>query len=123
MQGCSKHVHKKLNLCSALLSSTRRAEAAGRTGRALASLCLPGTLRYWEPGDDFESVTLASAGGAKCWAKGAWKVLMGGELFSCFQVAVPWQCGRFLFSVGICKFAFLDFVPLLWCYTGGGRLR
>lgn len=65
---------QKFNLCSVLLSSSRRAEATGRNGRLLAALCLPGTLRHWEPGDDFESVTLASAGDAECWAGGAWSV-------------------------------------------------
>lgn len=89
----------------------------------MAPLHLPGTLRHWEPGDDFESVTLASASEAECWAEVVWRVLVGGELFSCFQFAVPWLCGRFLVLVGICHFAFFGFVPLLWSYTGGGGLR
>lgn len=72
--------------------------------------------------DDFENVTLAGAGEAECWAGGAWRVLVGGELFSCFQFAVPWLCGRFLFSMGLCQFAFFGFVLLLWCYGGGGGL-
>lgn len=80
--GCSqsrtRHIHGKLHLRLVLLSSSRRAEVTGKTGRVLVPQCVcwaPQVQGSWSWGW-FESVTFAGAGESGCQGRagGAWGV-------------------------------------------------